>query len=94
MTKSEQVLSLLDVDQFSIEVYGKTGLGLDYSDEGVELSCTFVLLCPRNILEDGTMIKCTEFEDPRTYAPYFSASFLKLNPTLASFQTPQDTQNP
>jgi len=31
MTKSEQVLSLLDVDQFSIEVHGKTGLGLDYS---------------------------------------------------------------
>ncbi|KIM38512.1 hypothetical protein M413DRAFT_447741 [Hebeloma cylindrosporum] len=41
---------------------------LRYSEEDVESSSTFVLFCPREILEDGTMIKYTEFDDPRTYA--------------------------
>ena len=39
--------------------------GLHYSDEDVESSCRFVLLCPYEILEDGTMHKYTEFDDRR-----------------------------
>jgi hypothetical protein len=68
------MLSLLNVDdQVSKEVsHGKKiGLGLDYSDEDVESSRAFVLFCPFEILQDGTMIKYTDFEDPRTYTPYF-----------------------
>ena len=52
--------------------HGKNiGLGLDYSDEDVESSRIFVLFCPCEMLEDGTMIKYTEVEDPRTYTPYY-----------------------
>jgi len=50
---------------------GKIVEGLDYSDEDVESSCKFVLFCPCKILEDGTKIKYSEFEDLRTYSPYF-----------------------
>jgi len=41
--------------------------GLRYSDEDVESSCRFVLLCPYEILEDGTMYKYVEFNDPRKH---------------------------
>jgi hypothetical protein len=40
---------------------------LQYSEEDVESSSRFVLFCPCKILEDGTMIKYTEFNDPRTH---------------------------
>jgi len=38
--------------------------GLHYSDEDVESSSRFVLFCPYEILENGTMRRFTEFDDP------------------------------
>ena len=55
-------LSCLDVDQFSMGV-SEGIIDLEYSDEDIESFCIFVLFCPCKILEDGTMIKYTEFEE-------------------------------
>jgi hypothetical protein len=79
-------LSLLNVDQVSMKVFHgkKIGLGLDYSDEDVESSCTCVLFCPFEILEDGTMITYPEFEDPRTYTPYFFYIVSQISAHIAS----------
>ena len=43
--------------------------GLHYSEEDVESSSRFVVLCPFKIEEDGTMIKYTGYddEDSRTH---------------------------
>jgi len=57
----------------------ESDLGLDYSDGDVESSRMFVLFCPCKILEDGTMIKYTELEDPCTLL--FLHRFSNLNPT-------------
>ena len=54
---------------------------LQYSEEDVESSSRFVLLCPCKILEDGTVIKYTEFYNPRTH-PCFELFF--PNPMLNS----------
>ena len=41
-------------------------LYLNYSEEDVQSSCTFILLCPYKTLQDGTTIKFyTQFDDPR-----------------------------
>ena len=54
-------------------------LGLNYSNEDVKSSRMFVLFCPCKILEDGTMIKYTEFEDLRMLL--FLHRFSNLNLT-------------
>ena len=51
-----------------MELSDRLQKGLQYSDEDVESSSKFVLLCPYEILEDGkTMIKYTNANDPRMH---------------------------
>ena len=52
-------------DDMPMIVTSKLWKGLRYSDEDVESSSSFVLLCPYEILEDGTIRRFTEFDDPR-----------------------------
>jgi hypothetical protein len=52
---------------------------LYYSKEDVESSCRFVLFCPCKILEDGTMIKYREFNDPRTHPLFLHHLFFEIN---------------
>jgi len=99
---SQGPMYIFKVNQFSMEV-AEGNTDLEYSDEDVKSSCTFVLFCPCKILEDGTMIKYTDFDDPRTYTPFFlplslffflrrSSSF-QTQSHITSIQIPQNTQN-
>jgi hypothetical protein len=76
-------LSFLDVEQFSMEV-SEGNIDLEYSDEDVKPPCIFVLFCPCKTLQDETMIKYTDFDDPRTYIPFFLPLFFFL--FFASFK--------
>ena len=67
--------------------------GLRYSEEDVESSSSFVLLCHFEIDENGTMIKYTGFDDqdPRThFIAYLFSNYLYTE----CLQIPQSIRSP